>query len=159
MWCDFCKRLLAANEPVWRLRVSESDPRFRAVKDDGRYRSEYGRVYEICRACCDGEKRSVLAEGAWRDRTWLHDPNMKWRPPRPCQECGRPVHQSGRVAVLSNFVCSWECRRRAYWGGRYEPRPAPKGRACAECGERFYPKRTDAKFCSVACKQRAYRAR
>jgi len=45
------------------------------------------------------------------------------------------------------------CKKRAYWGDRYVPRPAPKRRACAKCGKGFYPKRTDARFCSVACKQ------
>jgi hypothetical protein len=108
--------------------------------------TEYGRVRNVCRDCCKREG-------------WFNDKTKDWRPPRPCEQCGRPLHWSGRVAILSNFVCSWECRRRAYWGDRYEPRPAPKGRACADCGKRFYPKRTDAKFCSAACKQRAYRAR
>jgi hypothetical protein len=28
--------------------------------------------------------------------------------------------------------------------------------ACAMCGEKFKPKRSDAKYCSAACRQRAY---
>jgi hypothetical protein len=34
-----------------------------------------------------------------------------------------------------------------------------KPQACAECGISFHPKRTDARYCSAACKQRAYRNR
>lgn len=34
-----------------------------------------------------------------------------------------------------------------------------KPTACATCGEAFKPKRTDAKFCSAACRQRAYMQR
>lgn len=32
-------------------------------------------------------------------------------------------------------------------------------RNCEACGERFYPSRDDAKWCSRACKQWAYRER
>jgi len=32
-------------------------------------------------------------------------------------------------------------------------------RDCAACGERFYPSRDDAKWCSRACRQWAYRKR
>lgn len=44
-----------------------------------------------------------------------------------------------------------ECRQ----AGR--SRPAP--RECAACGSTFTPSRADARYCSPACRQRAYRAR
>jgi hypothetical protein len=31
--------------------------------------------------------------------------------------------------------------------------------ACATCGEQFAPKRSDAVYCSAACKQKAYERR
>ena len=40
--------------------------------------------------------------------------------------------------------------RREHWLARQRPT------ACATCGEKFEPKRSDAKYCSAACRQRAY---
>ena len=37
--------------------------------------------------------------------------------------------------------------------------PNPKARACETCGENFEPPRSNARFCSNACRQRAYRVR
>ena len=34
-----------------------------------------------------------------------------------------------------------------------------KNTECQQCGDTFTPDRSDAKYCSAACKQRAYRQR
>ena len=33
------------------------------------------------------------------------------------------------------------------------------GPECAQCGEHFEPKRSDSRYCSSACRQKAYRER
>jgi hypothetical protein len=40
-----------------------------------------------------------------------------------------------------------------------EPAPAKRARPCDQCGESYRPSRADTRFCSPACKQRAYRER
>jgi hypothetical protein len=37
--------------------------------------------------------------------------------------------------------------------------PSRRTRACGQCGERYRPQRSDSRFCSDACRQRAYRER
>jgi hypothetical protein len=41
----------------------------------------------------------------------------------------------------------------------YQSAPSRRARACAQCGEPYRPQRSDSKFCSDACRQRAYRGR
>jgi hypothetical protein len=52
-------------------------------------------------------------------------------------------------------TCSDHCAKQARNARRRKSKPT----TCAGCGETFVPKRSDAKFCSAACKQRAYRQR
>jgi hypothetical protein len=40
-----------------------------------------------------------------------------------------------------------------------QPLGSPREPACATCGEPFDPTRSDQRYCSSACKQRAYRCR
>ena len=42
---------------------------------------------------------------------------------------------------------------------RIDAASARETRSCASCGQAFKPARTDAVFCSAACRQRAYRRR
>src|SRR6476620_3188517 len=140
MRCEICERQLAADEPIWHLRMMPYKFPHPLYSDDERQ----SQVRNVCRGCCEREG-------------WLGDKTKNWQPPRPCQQCGRPLHWSGRCPMPQHFVCSWECKSRAYWGNRYTPRPAPKRRACPTCNKGFYPKRSDTRFCSAACKQRAYR--
>jgi hypothetical protein len=76
-----------------------------------------------------------------------------------CEVCGRRVkpprwirrRDGGKV-----FYCSEECAGGAdAIARRIEPTP----RACAVCGETFTPARSDARYCSGACRQDAYRKR
>ena len=53
-------------------------------------------------------------------------------------------------------MCGPECRQAARYARLRIVRPT---RACAQCQKPFVPRRDDARFCSVACKQRAYRRR
>ena len=85
----------------------------------------------------------------------------KWHPSRPCCHCSRPVflHRPIRKG-LRYFVCGAECRQAVHNANyrRIHPRSHVE-QQCLGCGVAFTPKRNDAKFCSVACRQRAYRER
>ena len=81
---------------------------------------------------------------------------------KPCEGCGRPVHNE--FDGVSNWrlhtYCSEDCQRTARAANARQRRLQERGmRPCDECREIFEPARKDAKFCSVACKQKAYRHR
>jgi hypothetical protein len=129
MKCEKCKRQLTESEPVYRL---------------------YWNVHSGMRMVC-GMCEAQVSASSFLKRTW--------HPSRPCCHCSRPVflYQPIRKG-LRYFVCGIECRQAVHNANyrRLHPRSHAKQR-CQSCGHIFTPKRNDAKFCSVACKQRAYR--
>lgn len=82
-------------------------------------------------------------------------------------QCGNPTCRRPIVYLRSSWnafgshfhlwrhYCDDECRRLAH------PSTRPKRAivACASCGVEFAQRRADAKFCSYACRQKAYRQR
>ena len=46
-----------------------------------------------------------------------------------------------------------------HWRGRSETIPAPRTRVCEQCGKVYRPQRSNSKFCSDTCRQRAHRGR
>ena len=85
--------------------------------------------------------------------------------PGECRGCGRKVIANKSRRKMEVFYCSNRCRNVVY-GNRHRQRkrmrkvqkPLPLS-ACAVCGQNFAPKRKDAKTCSPACRQKAYRKR
>ena len=86
-----------------------------------------------------------------------------------CRQCRSPMYtwRTGRQTLWLN-LCSNECEaaeardyQRRYRKTYDRPSRAkePDQRQCAECGETFTAKRTDARYCSATCRQRAKRAR
>jgi hypothetical protein len=86
--------------------------------------------------------------------------------PTPCAgECGVLVSGWYRYSYYSSnyeregeplhTTCSARCAERARNARRRKSTPT----ACASCGETFTPQRSDARYCSPACRQRAYRER
>jgi hypothetical protein len=75
---------------------------------------------------------------------------------RPCGNCGLPV---ARVPDprLELWTCSVSCRI-ALWRKQH-PTPGPVQVTCAQCGATFTPRRSTARTCSAACRQKAYRQR
>jgi hypothetical protein len=70
-----------------------------------------------------------------------------------CQGCGRTL---GRVNFDPAKACSTECARVAHnVRRRVDTQPAE----CETCGGTFTPPRADARYCSPACRQKAYRQR
>ncbi|OKO83156.1 hypothetical protein AC629_22920 [Bradyrhizobium sp. NAS80.1] len=68
-----------------------------------------------------------------------------------CKGCGQRMRLNeafGRKIIACSDRCAQRERRQ---------RHRQRSRAVCICGIRFVPKRRDAKFCSAACKQKAYR--
>jgi hypothetical protein len=130
--CAFCARDLQPDEPVWRRRIGRS----------GSYI-----VTPVCDNCndraCAGLSRNEVV------------------PASPCEACGRPVHQMERRRTRRHVYCCDQCKANGEAGIARERRATARGstRPCADCGEHFEPTRADVRFCSGACKQRAYRKR
>jgi len=132
MQCAQCRRELVQNEPVYRVCVCYGY----AWPDNS-----YAVVRSVCAEC-------------WSK----HFATQAARAPGPCCACGRPVIHSIRRRSPKHFVCSDECRRATYLAEARKRRKLHK-RNCDCCGSSFMPARSDARFCSPACKQKAYRQR
>jgi hypothetical protein len=132
MTCQICGRVMDSNEPVHRIRVAGHSPFVSLFR---------GLIGSICIGCS-----TQKFEGT------------KWREPQPCAHCGRPVSNETWRKEPWNIVCGKTCRI-AIFNAQARQRRALAPRACEKCGQSFAPKRTDSRFCSVACKQSAYRRR
>jgi hypothetical protein len=83
-----------------------------------------------------------------------------------CQECGAPIAGTRR-----RRYCSVRCNSRAWRRARREAAASPVGaadvpplsppamRRCASCGAPLRATHAKRRFCSAACRQRAYRGR
>jgi hypothetical protein len=130
--CGRCGGVIAPGAPVW----------IGAVSCRGYYQQDYVTLEApLCENCRDY-------------RTWRP---TRYFPPRPCENCKRPVHlrQTRRVRRV---VCSDGCRK-ALYRAQYFRRKGSRARRCDVCGEVFTQTRSDAKTCSPACRQKAYRRR
>jgi len=127
--CEHCRRDLTDTEPVYRVRLWENHPWVR----------RYPTVLHLCSDCADTMRR-------------------KWHPARPCDNCARPVHHGENYKVPLHVTCGPVCRN-AIKAAQARALRRPPIFKCQSCGTPFGPKRADARFCSVGCKQRAYRRR
>src|SRR5215472_11402393 len=129
MKCFKCRREMTADEPVYRLFI---DVRFR-------YRN-------ICAPC---EVANAAAKARRKFRPWL--------PPRPCDHCARPVIWDKPPREGERyFACGRQCRAAIHNANFRQRHPREKvDRRCVSCGETFSHKRSNAKFCSARCKQKA----
>lgn len=99
----------------------------------------------ICEACAP---RFMKREDRWC---------LEW----PCATCQRPIvfRESGRDFWRDRVFCSDRCRWTFYNRQRDERNAQAREKVCESCGEPFTATRADAKTCSAACKQKAYRRR
>lgn len=72
-----------------------------------------------------------------------------------CYICGKVFYAGMPHAVL----CSERCNQDATLQRRKEARLPERIRTCLMCGVEFQAKRKDTRYCSAACKQKAYRRR
>jgi hypothetical protein len=95
------------------------------------------RRFRLCDDCGAGSRRT------------------EWEPLREtvCVGCDRPLVIWGRT---DKDVCGRACLKRLK---RRQARQEPEPVVCATCGTTFTPARSDARYCSNACRQRAHRQR
>jgi hypothetical protein len=80
--------------------------------------------------------------------------------PEPCVGCGRAVHYPYSTRARSYAYCSDRCRWQIANRRRQALRQLGRqDRICATCAQPFTPPRADGRYCSHACRQRAYRQR
>lgn len=104
-------------------------------------------AYNLTAACCQS-----CAESPWS--------RITFRPPKPCEGCGRPVHQQRDRIERGRVVCCTDCNSKARSRSRHSQKVARRGlRTCPTCKEEFAPARADAIFCTSPCRQKAYRGR
>jgi hypothetical protein len=144
MRCGKCNRELADGEPIYRV-LTHLD------------RAHRERV-SVCSKCMVPEFAATAAKHPLSVR-WYEE----WQAPEPCVNCHRRVYVNRFRKGQQYLICGEECRRAHY---QTQARARIKAlrrsipqRSCAICGERFTPNRSDALYCSHACKQRAYRRR
>jgi hypothetical protein len=144
--CPNCNAPLGERGPVvvW-YRESEGGP----VGGVG-YRQVRG-----CAACMDEgyhaeRRRRGLTIRAFLRHLTREEPHVR---ETECYGCMRPVFVITDTKHTTPYTrpiyCSKECR----------DAPVAVLKRCESCGKRFTPTRSDAKTCSSACRQRAYRAR
>ena len=80
---------------------------------------------------------------------------------RPCSTCERPVvyELTRRAYHRRRVFCSYRCQYTYNNRRRSRRRQRRREKVCEVCSKEFTAKRADAKTCSAACKQMAYRTR
>lgn len=105
----------------------------------------------ICPACVDDHRYFVVSADGLREATYPH-PDERAEPDT-CQACGLQVilRTSKRRKVI---VCSDRCRAATY----RKSVDVAVTQQCEGCGDEMTG-RSDRRYCSPACRQRAYRRR
>jgi DNA-directed RNA polymerase subunit RPC12/RpoP len=76
-----------------------------------------------------------------------------------CIECGRIIYLNTNVLGTRRY-CSIKCFNKSRSRRQLLKRRSDRtGLTCLQCGEKFNATRDDQRYCSVACKQKAYRIR
>jgi len=66
--------------------------------------------------------------------------------------------EGSRTETFERSVSVIYPRDKARWLRTHPCRHRAQKRECQSCGDSFTPKRSDARFCSATCRQRAHRA-
>ncbi len=133
--CGVCGKPFGAGEVIWRGAApappaSERRPDLVPMCDSCRYKAK------------DGGFDSIWAE------------------PEPCEACGRPVRNLRKRPARRRYItCSERCRRRVQKARESDFRALARLKVCATCRDPFEGSRSDARYCSPACRQKAYRQR
>jgi hypothetical protein len=132
MVCQFCHRELAPLEPIYRLAL-------------GRVAGKGTRA-ALCKGCLDKSGPIWLEEiPVFREQN--------------CEHCGRPVFTPSHWK-RNRAICSPKCRGALETSRAKQLRTLRRTeRECPIYRRKFTPKRIDGRYCSIACKQAAYRWR
>lgn len=77
---------------------------------------------------------------------------------RTCENCGKE-YEVKKKATKSQRFCSTYCRVDFHQKKKSQDIKESRGFTCEQCGKQYHPVRSTSKYCSVACKQAAYRER
>ena len=83
----------------------------------------------------------------------------RWLDHGKCDTCNREVYFPYRHINRYHVFCSRMCERDHYSKVQRQKRLKNRQKNCNQCGKAFTAPRSDTKFCSAACKQKAYRQR
>jgi predicted nucleic acid-binding Zn ribbon protein len=130
------------------------------------------------RCGCGQETRRTLVLADVRDGHWVYGPGHCYMTPQPfCTSCrgtfvqdarrfGHPTLRAGICALCGRPFMAIGIRRRDYCSDECvaaarntRRRGLAMTERCAQCAAALPPARADARFCSNACRQRAYRRR
>ena len=143
--CGCCGRKLSTDEPAF----------FRAKVYVGMWALYWDRVRkpQICKLRYE---RTVLCGSCAPE--WL-SPDRDDVLTQRCAMCERSmVYRLTSTALVRTF-CSKQCKNSYQAQLRKERRTEDREKVCEVCGQPFVATRRDAKMCSRACKQKAYRLR
>jgi len=154
--CHFCKLPIAATEPLWRIRIRT-----------GEYTNGYPLDTRVpaCRECAVKNPGIDTHIAYWVGKPLRGGSIDTYQRCYPgfrvtddklfsyCMGCRRLL---GATCVWPEVHCSPECTRAARNQRR---RITPQQHECATCSKTFTPPRSDGRYCSPACRQRAYRQR
>ena len=132
--CALCGQPLAPDAPVWMESCYIGPSMFTGIPRSWQA--------PVCEACAPRDRHS-----------------RRWVAPAPCAGCQRPVYYPRSYRWRLRAHCSERCRLDAWNQRRRAERAAERRFRCATCGATFTPPRADGRYCSPACRQRAYRQR
>lgn len=104
----------------------------------------------ICAGCATTGHRPESADG--KTIAWI-DVDPTRHPVVACEACGQQLHMEPDRR-RKRVTCSNSCRQKTYKTIR-----VPSSVTCDGCGNTYEPARSDSRFCSPACRQKAYRER
>jgi hypothetical protein len=137
--CGQCGAPLAPDAPVWRTHCTLGPAPL-----GGRISAILALVCVECRPGWNAAETVATACAVCRRTVNHRQRNAPWR-----QRPDRPL----------SAYCSERCRWGAANRRRRDTTAAQRQRTCATCGQPFTPPRADGRYCSHACRQRAYRQR
>lgn len=141
--CPICSDWIADDEPMSRQQV---------LYRQGRRR--WARWQPVCLSCLEG-RAGNLSSPDERVQVFANRSGLEVEP-APCAHCGLPVHLTPD-ARRKVPTCSDLCRSRHLGRARTPVEPAVTP-TCEGCGDDMTG-RADRRYCSSACRQRAYRRR
>jgi len=157
--CSSCRRDVRSDEPLYRMLPRTRGLAYCAACWAARYPGSYASEPFHVTPAAWGERRE------WDDPGWdglcrcaarlveSYSGIVDGEPYSRCEGCGRLL---GRTNYWPESTCSDECAQSARNQRR---RVARTERRCEECESVFTPPRADTKYCSSACRQKAYRSR
>jgi hypothetical protein len=135
LMCGLCGKPFAAGEVIWR--GTAPSPSSSGI------RPTLAPMCDLCR--CKGKNQGF---------------DYLWAEAEACERCGRPVRNLKVPITNRRYVtCSEDCRRSVQKARASDLRALARLKVCATCREPFEGSRSDSRYCSPGCRQKAYRKR